>query len=144
MKIYKYINDMYPRELWITFGATENELNNQFYAYVDGQPRNDLTLKLGNGYDGLTFYGIADRKTDKLGILINFTNVKNTTINTMAHESFHALDDMMESCGLEYIQKDCANEHLAYLLGWIMQSVDAARQQENKRLKTNKKHDKRN
>jgi hypothetical protein len=39
-----------------------------------------------------------------------------------AHESFHAADFLLDSVGMEY-SHDTGNEHMAYLIGWMMGCV---------------------
>ena len=45
------------------------------------------------------------------------------TPGTMAHEAVHVLDSFMDVLGLER-GKNASNEHLSYLLGWIVKCMD--------------------
>ena len=44
----------------------------------------------------------------------------------MAHEAAHVLDSFMNALGLER-GENASNEHLSYLLGWIVGCMDAVK-----------------
>ncbi len=43
-------------------------------------------------------------------------------VSTVAHESYHVADMIFEHCGVEY-KYDSGNEHMAYLLDWIVNKI---------------------
>jgi hypothetical protein len=72
---------------------------------------------------------VINKKTNENGVLIVFRKRNYMTSSTVAHESFHAMDNIASWLSIEFID-GAANEALAYLIGWI---VDCCYQ-----VKTNK------
>ena len=75
------------------------------------------------GSDAATFDEIKERATLYYGSLVVFRSKGEMTPGTMAHEAVHVLDSFMDVLGLER-GKNASNEHLSYLLGWIVKCMD--------------------
>ena len=115
-----FSNGIYPRRLYVAVGLSEDDVNRMF---ISG--RGMLTLDW-EGSDAATFDEIRDRDTLTYGSLVVFRSKGEMTPGTMAHEAVHVLDSFMDVLGLER-GKNASNEHLAYLLGWIVQCMDEVR-----------------
>ena len=112
-----FSNGIYPRRLYVAVGLSEDDVNRMF---ISG--RGMLTLDW-EGSDAATFDEIRDRDTLTYGSLVVFRSKGEMTPGTMAHEAVHVLDSFMDVLGLER-GKNASNEHLSYLLGWIVKCMD--------------------
>ena len=112
-----FSNGIYPRRLYVAVGLSEDDVNRMF---ISG--RGMLTLD-GEGFDAATFDEIKERATLYYGSLVVFRSKGEMTPGTMAHEAVHVLDSFMDVLGLER-GKNASNEHLSYLLGWIVKCMD--------------------
>ena len=108
-----FSNGIYPRRLYVAVGLSEDDVNRMF---ISG--RGMLTLDW-EGSDAATFDEIKERATLYYGSLVVFRSKGEMTPGTMAHEAVHVLDSFMDVLGLER-GKNASNEHLSYLLGWIV------------------------
>ena len=112
-----FSNGIYPRRLYVAVGLSEDDVNRMFIS-----ERGMLTLDW-EGSDAATFDEIRDRDTLTYGSLVVFRSKGEMTPGTMAHEAVHVLDSFMDVLGLER-GKNASNEHLSYLLGWIVACMD--------------------
>ena len=112
-----FSNGIYPRRLYVAVGLSEDDVNRMF---ISG--RGMLTLDW-EGSDAATFDEIKERATLYYGSLVVFRSKGEMTPGTMAHEAVHVLDSFMDVLGLER-GKNASNEHLSYLLGWIVKCMD--------------------
>ena len=112
-----FSNGIYPRRLYVAVGLSEDDVNRMFIS-----ERGMLTLDW-EGSDAATFDEIRDRDTLTYGSLVVFRSKGEMTPGTMAHEAVHVLDSFMDVLGLER-GKNASNEHLSYLLGWIVKCMD--------------------
>ena len=112
-----FSNGIYPRRLYVAVGLSEDDVNRMFIS-----ERGMLTLDW-EGSDAATFDEIRDRATLYYGSLVVFRSKGEMTPGTMAHEAVHVLDSFMDVLGLER-GKNASNEHLSYLLGWIVKCMD--------------------
>ena len=112
-----FSNGIYPRRLYVAVGLSEDDVNRMF---ISG--RGMLTLDW-EGSDAVTFDEIKERATLYYGSLVVFRSKGEMTPGTMAHEAVHVLDSFMDVLGLER-GKNASNEHLSYLLGWIVKCMD--------------------
>ena len=112
-----FSNGIYPRRLYVAVGLSEDDVNRMF---ISG--RGMLTLDR-EGYYAATFDEVRDRDTMMYGSLVVFRSKGGMTPGTMAHEAVHVLDAFMDVLGLER-GKNASNEHLSYLLGWIVKCMD--------------------
>ena len=112
-----FSNGIYPRRLYVAVGLSEDDVNRMF---ISG--RGMLTLDW-EGSDAATFDEIRDRDTLTYGSLVVFRSKGEMAPGTMAHEAVHVLDSFMDVLGLER-GKNASNEHLSYLLGWIVKCMD--------------------
>ena len=112
-----FSNGSYPRRLYVAVGLSEDDVNRMF---ISG--RGMLTLDW-EGSDAATFDEIKERATLYYGSLVVFRSKGEMTPGTMAHEAVHVLDSFMDVLGLER-GENASNEHLSYLLGWIVACMD--------------------
>ena len=112
-----FSNGIYPRRLYVAVGLSEDDVNRMFIS-----ERGMLTLDW-EGSDAATFDEIRERVTLDYGSLVVFHSKNEMTPCNMAHEAAHVLDSFMDVLGLER-GKNASNEHLSYLLGWIVKCMD--------------------
>lgn len=114
----KFTNDIFDCiDLYVSIGEDRNAVSGEFDFYSE-KDRDDF---LEDNY-----YGVTCAVKDKNGrevVLVYFIDKESAHISTIAHESFHAADFMMDTLGIVF-NKDCENEHVAYLIGWIARCID--------------------
>ena len=77
-----------------------------------------------DNYSATTSYGVRDKTTDKLCIVVQLNkslidNVKSNTEeiwSTCAHEAFHVADEILKQC--DTTLTDSNKETYAYMVGW--------------------------
>ena len=112
-----FSNGIYPRRLYVAVGLSEDDVNRMFIS-----ERCMLTLDW-EGSDAATFDEIRDRDTLTYGSLVVFRSKGDMAPGTMAHEAVHVLESYMDVLGIERAERG-TNEHLSYLLGWIVKCMD--------------------
>ena len=112
-----FSNGIYPRRLYVAVGLSEDDVNRMFIS-----ERGMLTLDW-EGSDAATFDEIRDRDTLTYGSLVVFRSKGEMAPGTMAHEAVHVMESYMDVLGLERTGRG-TNEHLSYLLGWIVKCMD--------------------
>lgn len=112
-----FSNGIYPRRLYVAVGLSEDDVNRMFIS-----ERGMLTLDWKSS-DAATFDEIKERATLYYGSLVVFRSKGEMVPGTMAHEAVHVLDSFMDVLGLER-GENASNEHLSYLLGWIVKCMD--------------------
>ena len=61
--------------------------------------------------------------TGFIGSLVIFHGKRDMTPKIMAHEAVHVIEAFMDVLGLERVENG-SNEHLSYLMGWIVGCMD--------------------
>lgn len=117
---YVFSNGIYPRRLYVAVGLSEDDANEMFVS-----ERGRLSLDW-DGADAATFTEIKDRDTLVYGSLVIFRSRGEMTPGTMAHEAVHVMESYMDVLGIERAERG-TNEHLSYLLGWIVKCMDEVR-----------------
>lgn len=112
-----FSNGIYPRRLYVAVGLSEDDVNRMFIS-----ERGMLTLDW-EGSDAATFDEIRDRDTLTYGSLVVFRSRGEMAPGTMAHEAVHVMESYMDVLGIERAERG-TNEHLSYLLGWIVKCMD--------------------
>ena len=112
-----FSNGIYPRRLYVAAGLSEDDVNRMFIS-----ERGMLTLDW-EGSDAATFDEIRDRDTLTYGSLVVFRSKGEMVPGTMSHEAVHVMESYMDVLGLERTERG-TNEHLSYLLGWIVKCMD--------------------
>ena len=112
-----FSNGIYPRRLYVAVGLSEDDVNRMFIS-----ERGMFTLDW-EGSDAATFDEIRDRDTLTYGSLVVFRSKGDMTPGIMAHEAVHVMESYMDVLGIERAEKG-TNEHLSYLLGWIVKCMD--------------------
>ena len=115
-----FSNGIYPRRLYVAGGLSEDDVNRMFIS-----ERGRLTLDW-EGSDAATFDEVRDCDTLTYGSLVVFRSKGEMTPGTMAHEAVHVMESYMGVLGIERA-KDGTNQHLSYLLGWIVKCMDEVR-----------------
>lgn len=115
-----FSNGIYPRRLYVAVGLSENDVNRMFIS-----ERGMLTLDWEDS-DAATFDEIRDRDTLTYGSLVVFRSKGEMVPGTMAHEAVHVMESYMDVLGIERAERG-TNEHLSYLLGWIVKCMDEVR-----------------
>ena len=117
---YPFRNGIYPRLLFVAVGLSEDDANGMFSS-----ERGRLSLDW-DGVAAATFAEIRERATLDYGSLVVFRSKNEMTPCNMANEAAHVLDSFMNALGLER-GENASNEHLSYLLGWIVGCMDAVK-----------------
>ena len=112
-----FSNGIYPRRLYVAVGLSEDDVNRMFIS-----ERGMFTLDW-EGFDAATFDEIRDRDTLTYGSLVVFRSKGDMTPGIMAHEAVHVMESYMDVLGIERAERG-TNEHLSYLLGWIVKCMD--------------------
>lgn len=114
----KFSSEIYDCvDLYVSVGEDRNVVSGDFDFFSD----KDRKEFLEGNYDGVTC-DVRDRNGNN-AVLVYFIDKESVNISTIAHESFHAADFMMDTLGIVF-NKDCENEHVAYLIGWIARCID--------------------
>ena len=115
-----FSNGIYPRRLYVAVGLSEDDVNRMFIS-----ERGMSTLDW-EGSDAATFDEVRDRDTLTYGSLVVFRSKGEMAPGTMAHEAVHVMESYMDVLGIERAERG-TNEHLSYLLGWIVKCMDEVR-----------------
>ena len=115
-----FSNGIYPRRLYVAVGLSEDDVNRMFIS-----ERGMFTLDW-EGSDAATFDEVRDRDTLTYGSLVVFRSKGEMAPGTMAHEAVHVMESYMDVLGIERAERG-TNEHLSYLLGWIVKCMDEVR-----------------
>ena len=112
-KIYEAELVIYPRRVWITYGWKTKDIEKEF------EPAKGYSFSGGDdGVVATTYQRVTKLSTGKYGILINFASKASMTMNSIAHEAFHAADSLCDELGM-CNSENTGNEHIAYLVGHI-------------------------
>lgn len=114
----KFSNDIYDCiDLYVSIGEDRNTVSGKFDFYSE----KDRKEFMDGNYDGVTC-DVKDNNGN-CAVLVYFINDESASMSTVAHEAFHAADFIMDSLGVVF-NKDCLNEHVAYLVGWVAKCID--------------------
>lgn len=119
-KIFEYDPMIYPRKIWVSIGASTEELNAELEGIEDMK---DSAIAVTSH----TF-----NKNNKLGgVLIRFNKKSNITAEVAAHEATHAALGIYEYVGADV---DVENqEPFAYLVGFITDCIWLSKNYKNKK-----------
>lgn len=120
MKIYQFGPQIYPRKLWVSVGASLEELQERFGKEIK---------ELDEQSDADTV--VVQQKEPLLGgVLIRFENLAAMSINNIAHESTHAALVIFNLIGgrIDYYNQ----EPFAYLVGWVARCCDEVKNELSK------------
>lgn len=101
--IHKVYCDMYKTDLTVCFC------------------KDTFTRKTGhNGeFGGCVFW---DGKSQVMHIYLMKTDDGCISVPDAAHEAFHVADNIFERTGM-VVQEETGNEHMAYLVGWVIHRI---------------------
>lgn len=108
MNIFEFNPQIYPRRLWVSVGASVEELNERF-------PNDDLK-PFDDSYYAET-YPVQQKEPLLGGVLIRFYNLASMTTGNIAHEATHAAIEIFDYCGCRIDVRN--QESFAYLVGWV-------------------------
>ena len=114
MNIFEFNPQIYPRRLWVSVGASTEELQEKFGKEV-------IKEDLDDSYYAET-YPIQQKEPLLGGVLIRFQDLKAMAPENMAHEATHAAIEIFDYCDCRI---DVENqEPFSYLMGWIVKCCD--------------------
>lgn len=124
VKIYEFDCHIYPRKLWVAIGSTTEELRSTFLPDTINDMDEDCDAEVSNT-------GICDKERNVSGVLIRFRSKSVMTPPTIAHESCHAMMEVLSQVGA--FPTPDHQEPAAYFIGWIVKCIN-----ETKNYKPNK------
>lgn len=115
IKIHQFDSQIYPRLLWITFGATKYEqISDRFSNIGDFEEGTDA--RVIHAYDKVNNRG---------GVLIQFNSKKTAMdVSVVTHESIHAAMEIFDFVGAKLSFEN--QEPFTYLAGWISKCIKEA------------------
>lgn len=114
MNIFEFNPQIYPRRLWVSVGASTEELQEKFGKEV-------IKEDLDDSYYAET-YPIQQKEPLLGGVLIRFQDLKAMSLENIAHAAAHAAIEIFNYCDCRI---DVENqEPFAYLIGWITKCCD--------------------
>ena len=128
--ISQYSNDIYPMDLFVGTGEDIPYAEKHFLFYrsvedlQNDYPIEDATIKPLQSASGVTFI-VRHKKSDIKGVLIllNMNYLKEgdyyLILDTVSHESSHAVDAVYQVINQNSDTYDNGNEPHAYLTGWF-------------------------
>lgn len=114
-KIYEFDPQIYPQKLWVSVGATKEDL-------ADFEDINEMS-----NVSIATTTPICRLKPKKLGgVLIRFRNKHDMTAENITHESVHAAMCILDYCDVAFHADN--QEPIAYMAGWVAKCVEKVKQ----------------
>lgn len=123
MSIFEFNPQIYPRRLWVSVGASTEELQEKFGK--------DDIKDFDESYYAET---MAVRQKEPLlgGVLIRFQDLKAMTTENIAHEAAHVAIEIFDYCDCRI---DVDNqEPFAYLVGWVAKCCDEVKNELQKSI----------
>lgn len=117
---HEFHNGVYPSTVTITITNNLSSIAN-IYLNGDGTEITDLPEQC----DALCFEAVKKDGKERTDIII-FRDKKYMTVSTMAHESFHATQNLCGKYGITCHNGD-NNEAFAYLLGRVVDCCEQVR-----------------
>ena len=113
MNIFEFDPQIYPRKLWVSVGASTEELQEKFGK--------DDIKDFDESYYAET-KAVQQKEPLLGGVLIRFQDLKAMTTENIAHEAAHAAIEIFNYCDCRI---DVDNqEPFAYLVGWVAKCCD--------------------
>lgn len=114
---YEYDPVIYPRQLCVAIGMSQEDANKCFVG------RNGETLEYDfANYDGISFDTIRKKADKKFCAFVVFPNKTSMTMGTCCHETSHICDAIENDIGMKH-----GGEPSAYLMGRIASCINKAR-----------------
>ena len=115
-KIREFDNEIYPRKLWFVYN--DKELVKKSFESVEGDTIDD------DAFSGAwaTCLPVTKKNDGMKGVIIHFSKQLvdeggSQIVSTITHESVHTANMIFRDIGVSYTMY--ADEHFAYLCGWI-------------------------
>lgn len=135
-RVYSYDCSVYPTKLDIMFDINNIDYMNDNYAW-ESDPECKFVFDDDDQY-GSTYDLLYNKKTKHKTILVVFDGIPSPS--QMAHEAFHVMNGIFKSVDLEFnYSKTTGNEHLAYIIEWVVKCMCDAVEKEKKCKKQNSK-----
>ena len=113
MSIFEFDPQIYPRKLWVSVGASTEELQEKFGK--------DDIKDFDESYYAETM-AVQQREPLLGGVLVRFQDLKAMSTENIAHEAAHAAIEIFDYCDCRI---DVDNqEPFSYLAGWIARCCD--------------------
>lgn len=107
--------EIYPREVWLIFNPTVEEIDRLF------EPRHTSNLYISDTAIASTL-SLVRKSNNKLGELIVFFKSDEVDSSIIAHEALHATFDICNDVGITLSADN--QEPIAYLLQYIVGFID--------------------
>ena len=117
MSIFDFDPQIYPRRLWVSVGASIEELQERF-------GKEDVKEDLDDSYYAET-YAVQQKEPLLGGVLIRFQDLKSMSPGNIAHEATHAAIEIFDYCDCRIDVKN--QEPFAYLVGWVVRCIEEVR-----------------
>lgn len=117
---------IYPFTIFISFGSLDNFkklfIKDEYMNKITEEGYNDIIFHFNNEDD----YTAKTLQLNNGNILIHFKhlhfpNSNGYIVNTIAHESLHAVEMVLNRIGMKLNSK--TDEAYCYLLGWIVEKI---------------------
>lgn len=107
---------IYPRKVWVMIASNERFLNDTFnHGYnIENFAQKSTAI----------VFPCELKKTGEYGVAVVFTRKKHMTLKTICHESVHVASCIFNECNIRMGFSDCQDEHYAYLVGWVAESIN--------------------
>lgn len=125
-RIYEYPCGIYPRMIWVAFDCPKEVLDDLF----EDQVRHYHEEEAVNAF---TMHNRRMKPEVRGGMLMVFKK-EALTPDIVAHEAVHAAMGICQYCGMEVSCDDDMQEYFAYLVGWIVECVYKALDEDGKRV----------
>lgn len=114
---YKYDPVIYPRQLCVAIGMSQEDANKCF----EGRNGEVLAVDFFNS-NAITYDNVRKKVDKKFCSFINFASKDSMRMGVCCHEASHACDAIEDAIGMEH-----GGEPSAYLIGWIASCINNAR-----------------
>lgn len=114
---YKYDPVIYPRQLCVAIGMSQEDANKCF----EGRNGEVLAVDFFNS-NAITYDNVMEKVDKKFCSFINFASKDSMRMGVCCHEASHACDAIEDAIGMEH-----GGEPSAYLIGWIASCINNAR-----------------
>lgn len=125
-RIYEYQCGIYPRMMWVAFDCPKEVLDDLFEDPVRHWKEDDAIY-------AFTVHNRRMKPEVRGGMLMVFKK-EFLTPEVVAHEAVHAAMGICQYCGMEVSCDDDMQEYFAYLVGWIVECVYKALDEDGKRV----------
>ena len=113
MSIFEFDPQIYPRKLWVSVGASTEELQERFGK--------EYIKDFDESYYAETM-AVQQKEPLLGGVLVRFQDLKAMSPGNIAHEAAHAAIEIFDYCDCRITVDN--QEPFSYLTGWIARCCD--------------------